>query len=447
LQIPLAKTREVHMLVSHLNLVINRHFPGLFEQFSQMPDYRKRPRYEVRELIVSGLLIFLFKQGSRNQADNTAKNLDYQDNIKRFFGVNVADNDTVDLFLRQLNPSELAKIKQDMFREIVRSKALQKFKLFGQYYLLAIDGTGLQTYDYEPYPGCPFRKYKSGRKVWISYVLEAKIIAPNGFALSLATEWIENPTDQTFDKQDSENKAFKRLTRRLKKVFPRLPLVLLLDGLYPNDPVFNICKKYNWRYIITLKDKSLKSVQEEISDQVLFNEYQNQRHVDSNSTHWFFYDYRIFKPIGYKGNKLHVFETRYEEKHKKTDASEQNRFVHVSDIELDPENIHSVSQAGRRRWKIENEGFNTQKNDDYKASHKYSRTNFNATKNYYELLQIADIINQLVYKLQHLQGFASTYGLSVKALLYLIFGYIKSLDFDDHRLINRVLSSKMQLRY
>jgi hypothetical protein len=72
--------------------------------------------------------------------------------------------------------------------------------------MLAIDGSGLQSFDYEPYPGCPYKEYKSGRKVWTTYVLEARIVQENGFSLSRATQWIENRTDQVFDKQDSENK-------------------------------------------------------------------------------------------------------------------------------------------------------------------------------------------------------------------------------------------------
>lgn len=419
----------------------------MFEQINQLPDYRKRPRYEVKELVVSGLLLFLFKKGSRNQADSAAKNLDYQDNIKRFFGVKVADLDTVDLFLRELNPSELEVIKQNMFREIVKSKTLQKEKLFGQYYLLAIDGTGLQSFDYEPYSGCPFKKYKTGKKVWTTYVLEAKIVTSNGFALSLATEWIENPKDKVFDKQDSEIKAFKRLSQRIKRNFPRLPLCLLLDGLYPNNPVFNICKKNNWSYIITLKDKSLKSVQEQISDQLLFKEYEIQQKIELNSTHWICNDYKVFNPVEYKENRLYVFETLVEKKHKKTNETEKTRFVHITNINVNNEDVHVLSKAGRMRWKIENEGFNTQKRNEYKAQHKYSRTNFNASKNYYELLQIADIINQLTYKTLYMKNFAQQSGLTVKSLLHKIFEYLNAFDFNDNMLINSILSSKMQLRY
>jgi len=426
---------EKYQLVCRLAVTIKRHFPDFYQQISELPDYRKRPEYKVRELIVSGLLVFLFKQKSRNQADNTSKNYDYQDNINSIFGVKVADMDTVDRYLRWINPRKLEQIKQDMFRELVKSKTFQKYKFAGKYFIVPIDGSGLQSYDYEPYAGCPYKKSKNGKNVWTTYVLEAKVVTPNGFSISLATEWIENPANQTFDKQDCEIKAFDRLAKRLKKAFPRLPLVLLLDGLYPKDPVFNICETNRWPYIITLKDKSLKSVQEQIADKLLFKDYGQQNHLTTDKTHWLKDDYKFFEKIEYKGHTLYVAETLFEKQHKQSGKTEQTRFVHVTDIALDEDNVHQISQTGRLRWKIENEGFNNQKNNGYNAEHKFSRTNFNATKNYYQLMQMADIINQLTYKTVHIKDFIKNFGLTVNALIKDILSYLKAMEFDDFVLI------------
>ena len=59
-------------------------------------------------------------------------------------------------------------------------------------------------------------------------------------------------------------KAFGRPAARLKACFPRLPIMLLLDGLYPNGPVLELCRKHHWQYMIVLQDKSLPSVWEEV---------------------------------------------------------------------------------------------------------------------------------------------------------------------------------------
>jgi len=438
---------EKYQLISRLAIVINHHFPDFYQQITQLEDYRKRPHYQVKELIVSGLLMFLFKQQTRNQADNNSKKHEYQDNINRFFGIRVADLDTVDKYLRQLEPSKLEDIKQNMISQLVKSKTLQKYKFNNQYFMLAVDGTGLQSYDYEPYKCCPFKEFKNGKKLWTTYVLEAKIVCPNGFALSLASTWIENPTNKIFDKQDCEFEAFKRLSEKIKKAFPRTPFLLLLDGLYPKEPIFNICQKNHWKFIITLKDKTLKSVQEQVFDKLLFKDFKQSNNLRADTTHWLKNNYKIFQNIEYQKNNYWIVETIFEKKHKKTSITESTRFVHISNIKIELQNVQIVSQVGRFRWKIENEGFNNQKNNGYNVEHKFSRTNFNAVKNYYQLLQIADMINQLYYKSIRLIEFLKNYGLTEKSLIQDVLSYLKIYEFDDIKLIDELFSRKQQIRY
>ena len=432
--------------MSSFGLVINRRFPELYDKISQFPEFRKRPVYQIDDLIISGLLMFLFKQQTRNDADNAAKNLDFADSIWRFFKVNIADMDTVDIYLRKLNPKELEELKQYMTSQIIRSKMIANQRFNNVYYTIAVDGTGLQTYNYEPYKGCPYKETKNGR-IYTTYVLEAKLVTLNGFSISIATQWIENPTNEKFAKQDIESKAFKRLSVELKKAFPRLPIMLLLDGLYPNKPVLDICRKNKWKYNIVLKDKSLKSVQEKIQDMILSKEYFQCSEVNTISRNNYYSKFTVISNVKYKDHHFNVIETIVTKTHVKTKEKEINRFVHITNIETEQANISKISKAGRLRWKIENEGFNNQKNSGYNLQHKFSRTNFNASKNYYQLLQIADIINQLVYKLSKFKQLITTYGLTRKSILELILSYLKAGLLQDCDLIEKMQSSTEQLRY
>ena len=91
------------------------------------------------------------------------------------------------------------------------------------------------------------------------YVLEANLGFHNGLSIPLMSEFLSygegdpdehNNSDE--HKQDCERKAFKRLAERLKKYFPRLPVMVLVDGLYPNGPVMEQCRNYGWQYMIVL---------------------------------------------------------------------------------------------------------------------------------------------------------------------------------------------------
>jgi hypothetical protein len=50
------------------------------------------------------------------------------------------------------------------------------------------------------------------------------------------------------------------------------------------------------------------------------------------------------------------------------------------------------------RWKVENEGFNTLKNGGYAMEHKWSRNSYRALKNYFQFMQMAHLIHQLMLK-------------------------------------------------
>ena len=81
------RCHEVFKLILQSKVVIQKHFPRLLASLSEMPDERKRPQYTVEELLKGAISIFLFKRGSRNNTDNTAK--------KGFFSLNLTLRGTI----------------------------------------------------------------------------------------------------------------------------------------------------------------------------------------------------------------------------------------------------------------------------------------------------------------------------------------------------------------
>lgn len=199
--------------------------------------------------------------------------------------------------------------------------------------------------------------------------------------------------------------------------------------------------------MIVLKDGNLPSIQEQIVDMKLFKQYQISKYVRADKTHLFSEEYKIFENIQYRSHQLTVIETLSKKQRRKDKKQGETRFVFITNMKVSQNNVHHVSDAGRMRWKIENEGFNVQKNNGYALSHKFSRTNFNATKNYYQLLQISEIINQLTYKLLSITEFIKNYGLTIKSLIQKIISYLSVPNILNEKLIIDLLSKKTQLRY
>jgi len=161
------------------------------------------------------------------------------------------------------------------------------------------------------------------------------------------------------------------------------------------EPTFNICKDYNWKYIVNFKEGSMPATfQEYESLKPLHSDNQARVTVKKTNVRQ---DYNWVPDIDYKGEHyLNVLECTEFNPNKKTDKKE-TRFVWQTNLKIDKNNFKLIGKAGRCRWKTENEGFNTQKNGGYNLEHAYSQ-HILAGKNLYLLLQIAHIINQLMEK-------------------------------------------------
>jgi len=125
----------------------------------------------------------------------------------------VPHGDTLNYFLGRLAPSELAGLRLDMVRRLIRMKALDGARLFG-HFLVVIDGTGQFYFRRRHCPHC-LERTVGGQTQYYHHVLEAKLVTPDGLAISIGTEFIEN-ADPKASKQDCELKAFARMAESLR---------------------------------------------------------------------------------------------------------------------------------------------------------------------------------------------------------------------------------------
>jgi hypothetical protein len=275
---------------------------------------------------------------------------------------------------------------------------------------------------------------KNGVTTWFHYVLEAKIVTSNGFSISLASEFIENDPERDFVKQDCEQKAFIRLAEKIKKNFPRLPICILADGLYPNNSVFDICRQNGWKFIITLKEGCLKTFHRE-AELLRFQATAIQICRRSRI-------HQIQMSLSYL-NDLESDEHYYswlqciETKIRFSDPSrDRNTFVYITNLTMDRKSLAITVDGGQLRWKIENESFNTQKNDGYKLEHKYSRISYIALQNYYHTLQIAHMINQFVeHSADVIELMKEHSKQTIKALWKDLLVFMKSIPFTQEQLL------------
>ena len=383
-------------------LVTVSHFFGGFSSLFRPVSDPRHPlyiTYPLPALLTAGVLMFLFRLGARRQINAFLRgNGPSAAKFQALFDTPTCPHgDTLNAAFARVEPDEVQETVSGMVQALIRKKALYRHRLLDRYFLIVIDGTGMLAFSQRHCPHCLTRTHDS-RTTYYHPILEAKLVTATGLVFSLLTEFIQNPGENP-SKQDCELKAFYRLTKRLNERFPRLPICLVLDGLYAGGPTFARCEAYDWKYIIVLQEDGLRSVNEEFKALVQLLP-ENRLRFRTGPQSRIKQDFRWVNDIAYVDSDkaehtLSVFEC-LESKPASEDQTRTTRYKWITNFTVKPNRVIALAnQGGRPRWKIENEGFNVQKNGGFELEHAYTH-NLTASKIFYFLLQIAHTLAQLI---------------------------------------------------
>ena len=198
---------------------------------------------------------------------------------------------------------------------------------------------------------------KEEKAVYYHHVLETKLVLGDGFVVSMGTEFIENE-DENVSKNDCETKAFKRLSKKLKKEYPRLPVCVLADSLYASEPVFRRCLKDNkWHILMRYKKGSIPSIAEEYRaiadagdseglDRQIARKYPRKGKVkEKHHMEW-------IPEIDYRGYKLTLLALEEETEAERTGEKERKTFQWLTDLVVTGKNAGEFAGVGWQRWQI-----------------------------------------------------------------------------------------------
>ena len=319
----------------------------------------------------------------RNMSDSFNKE-DCIENMGKVLGLKSLQElphyDTINDFLSGLDIEELEKIRIYMIKELLKKRSFESYRIEGKYWGVIIDGTGLHTFHEKHCDHCLRRvntNKETGEKtvLYMHHVLEAKLVVGD-MVFSIGSEFIENESE-VVTKQDCELNAFHRLAKKIKQTFKRLPICILGDSLYACEPVFSRCEDYKWKYLCRFKEGRIKSISSEFKAIKELEQSKKQDHL-----FW-------VNDIAYKDRKVNLIESKVE-----MEDGTVKVYVFITNLKITKKNADRLIASGRSRWKIENQGFNQQKNIRYDIEHTNSH-NYTAMKNHYLLVQITDIIRQL----------------------------------------------------
>ncbi len=410
-----------------------------------------------------GLLMFVLQLSSRREANREMTKPQFKKNLRMLFpGLN--DLPHADSLFRLLSTIDTDQIEQalvELIKRIIKKKKFTRY-LINNCYPIAIDGTQKMPFNTLWCEQLLQRKSCKGKTSadvdtgveeekyqYYVYVLEANLSFQNGMVIPLLSEFLEyEQGDMENNKQDCEQRAFKRLAKRLKRYFPRLPILLLLDGLYANGPIMEQCHKYHWQFMIVLKDDSLPTVWEEFdsllkllpenNDQIKWG-VRRQAFKWVNDIEYYFGSNDRNKRI------IHVVtcDETWEVVDKKGEiVTKHSRHAWISSRPLNRNNLHERCNLGARyRWGIE-ACILVEKHQGYNYEHCFA-LNWQAMKGYHYLMRLAHVFNTLArFSCALARSFRE---LGVRGFITFVYNTLTG-PWLDHEEIEARFSQPFQLR-
>lgn len=335
--------------------------------------------------------MMLFQDPSLCNFQRRLQDVYQKSNLHSIFAVSDIPKDSQmrDL-LDEVAPGDLEPAFTAFLSQLQRGKHLESYRVLGNRYLVPIDGSEYFSSDHIHCPGC-LTQTKKGRVRYHHNIVQAVIVHPDmKQVLPLAPEEVTN-RDGT-EKQDCEINAAKRLLMKLRKAHPKLPFIIGGDGLFSKQPFITACKEQEMSFILVAKPADHKVLFEYVEEITAMGEVHTLELVDIKKRRHL---YRWINQIPINGSEkaddVNFFDYQIIVGHKVT---YQNSWV--TDLPVNADNIVELVKAGRCRWKIENETFNTLKNQGYHIEHNFGHGKKHLSMVFFLLNLLAFYVHQIL---------------------------------------------------
>ena len=376
----------------HLNFASLKQ--AVSEQVSTLVDNRQSGKvdHSLHDCCLSALAMMFFQDPSMLAFQQRLQNSNSRNNLQTLFDVqSIPKESQMKDVLDSIPYESFYPIFPEFLSRLQRAKKLENYQYINDSYLLALDGTQYFESESISCDQCLTKTLKNGNTLFYHQTLAATMVHPDlRQVIPFAPEPIKNGDGSK--KQDCERNAGKRIIDRIRNTHPKLNLIVLGDDLYSNHPFIKSVKKNKMSFIFVAKPKSHKFMFECIDDLDDFGDTQIYQYDDAKGrTH--IYKWCNSVPLNKtqpKKDYINFFEYKITNKQKTTFRSSW-----VTDITITQDNIENLVKAGRARWKIENEAFNTLKNQGYHADHNFGHGSSNLSFNFFLLNLVAFFMHQI----------------------------------------------------
>jgi len=373
-------------------------FSSVRDEFGKVDDHRApNSTFSLCDALMSGFAVFSLKSPSLLAFED--RRLSDDPNLQSVYGIeNVPSDSQMRAILDPIDPEKLRRPFKEIFSKIQRGKGLEQLAFLDGHYLLSGDGTGFFYSTKLSNPKCLTKNSKKTGPAFHQMFYGAALVHPDfREVIPFPPEFITKQDGAT--KNDCEREASKRFIDKFRREHPHLPVIMLEDALASNGPHIRELQSHNIRFILGAKEGDheylfRKAFEAERAGRTT-NIYIDDPN-DPKKRHNFFFANGL--PLNkanpdLKVNLLEYWEITLDEAGNEI-LDKQKHFSWVTDLEIAQDNVFDMMRAGRARWKIENETFNTLKNQGYHLEHNFGLGKKNLSLVFVMLMMLAFLVDQ-----------------------------------------------------
>ena len=365
----------------------------LSERLYQIEDSRQKGKvkHSVHDCFMSGFAMMFFQDPSLLQFQKRLEDTIHNNNLRTLFQVQSIPKDTqMRDVIDEVDSKELEPVFEDFFRALQRGNHLESYRFLGDYYLISMDGSGYFSSDKISCPGCLWKESKRGDVRYEHQIVQAALMRPGKReVMPLAPEAIRNGDGK--EKQDCEIEAGKRLIKKIRRAHPKLKAIIVADSLHSKQPFIEELKAERMSYILVAKPEDHKILTEWVNEQRQLGEVSRIEVKDIKER---VHIIEWINDVPLNGNKDTIL-VNYVEYWLMDKGKVGYHNSWVTNIRISEQNVGEIVSGGRCRWKIENEVFNTLKNQGYDIDHNYGHGERHLSMNFFLLNLLAFFFHQI----------------------------------------------------
>lgn len=376
----------------HLNFSAMR--KALSALFQEIDDPRQAGKvdYRLHDCLMSALAMMFFQDPSVLAFQRRMQQHLQDSNLKAMFAVeNIPTDSALRQALDEVPTPTLHPAFSMLLGRLQRGRQLDAYKLESGHYLIALDGSQYFSSSKIHCPHCLTRKGAKGATRYSHQILQAVMINPHlREVLPLAPEPVAN-TDGT-TKQDCEINAAKRMVANIRHTHPKLKIAITADGLYSKQPFIDAVKAAGMSFILVAKPSDHKVLLEWVNELDGLGQSAHLQLTDKNGRR---HVYRWVNQVPLNG-RHHADPVNFFEYWLQVGEKVTYHNSWVTDQTVSKDNVVALVCAGRARWKIENETFNTLKNQGYHLEHNFGHGRQHLSNTFFVLNLLAFMIHQIL---------------------------------------------------